>query len=349
MSTFIRITEGTYRAQSVAGSVFPLISDYKKTAAGGSFVTVDGSAVIPGTNKVRVNVEGRHSFVVVREEDYAAQQEEVVAAEAPVVEETDDEIDERIAERFEVLDLMTKATIAGDVRGLIVTGPPGVGKSFGVEMELEKTGLFDAVAGARQRYNIVKGASTGIAMYAALYKYSDPGCITVFDDCDDVLQDEQCLNLLKGALDSGAKRRLAWNTAGSSYLEKEGIPESFQFHGTVIFITNKNFETERSKKIACHLDALMSRCHYLDLTMDSMREKLIRIKQVARTGNLFSNYNFKKKDEDEVLDFMNENADDFREMSLRMCLKISDLKKIDPKGWRKLVAQTCMKRVMKKV
>ena len=349
MSTFIRIKNGTYRAQSVNDLVFPLIKDFTHTAKGSKFVTVDGSAVIPGTNKVRVNVASRKSFVMVDEAEYEAQQADAVEAETPVVEETDTEIDERIAERFDVLDLMTKATIAGDVRGLIVTGPPGVGKSFGVEMELEKTGLFDAVAGARPRYNIVKGASTGIAMYAALFKYSDPGNITVFDDCDDVLQDEQCLNLLKGALDSGKKRRLAWNTSGSTYLEKEGIPEQFQFNGTVIFITNKNFETEGSKKIRCHLDALMSRCHYLDLTMDSMREKLIRIKQVARTGNLFTGYKFDDKDEKEVLDFMYDNADDFREMSLRMALKISDLKKIEPKNWRKLVAQTCMKRVCKVV
>jgi hypothetical protein len=346
MSTFIRIIEGTYRAQSVADKVFPLVSDYKKTAAGGSFVTVYAGDVLPGTNNVRVNVEGRQSFVVVDEAEYTAQQEEVATQAAPavaLVKETDEEVDARIAERFEVLDLMTRATIAGDVRGLIVTGPPGVGKSFGVEAELEKTGLFDAVKGTRQRYNIVKGASTGIAMYAALYKYSDEGEITVFDDCDDVLQDEQCLNLLKGALDSGKKRRLAWNTAGSTFLEKEGIPESFLFNGTVIFITNKDFEVDGSKKIRCHLDALMSRCHYLDLTMGSMREKLIRIKQVARTGELFNSYKFDEKDEQEVLDFMMENAEDFREMSLRMALKISDLKTIHPEGWQTLARATCMK------
>lgn len=351
MSTFIRIIEGTYRAQSVADKVFPLVSDYKQTVAGGSFVTVFAGDVLSGTNNVRVNVEDRTSFVVVDEEEYTAQQDVVAEAAAPAVVkvETDQEIDERIAERFEVLDLMTRATIAGDVRGLIVTGPPGVGKSFGVEAELEKTGLFDAVKGTRQRYNIVKGASTGIAMYAALYKYSDEGCITVFDDCDDVLQDEQCLNLLKGALDSGKKRRLAWNTAGSTYLEKEGIPESFLFHGTVIFITNKDFENDRSKKIACHLDALMSRCHYLDLTMNSMREKLIRINQVARTGELFTGYKFDDEDEKEVLDFMMENADDFREMSLRMALKISDLKTIDREGWKTLARATCMRPQVRRV
>ena len=209
MSTFIKIIEGTYRAQSLADKVFPLVSDYKQTAAGGSFVTVDGSAVISGTNNVRVNVNGREDFVVVAEADYIAQQEGSTENAAPAREETDAEILGRIEERFDVLDLMTNASIAGDVRGLIVTGPPGVGKSFGVETQLEKAGMFDNIAGRKVRYNIVKGASTALGLYANLFNYSEPGEITVFDDCDGVLQDEVCLNLLKGALDSGKKRRLA--------------------------------------------------------------------------------------------------------------------------------------------
>ena len=345
MSTFIRITEGTYRAQSVADMVFPLVADYKQTAAGGSFVTVNASEVLAGTNNVRVNVEGRNSFVVVDEAEYTAQQEVVATSAAPVAAETDSEIDERIKERFDVLDLMTQASIAGDVRGLIVTGPPGVGKSFGVETELEKAGMFDNVAGRKVRYNIVKGASTALGLYANLYKYSDHGEITVFDDCDGVLQDEVCLNLLKGALDSGKKRRLAWNSSSSTYLEKEGIPENFLFHGTVIFITNIKFDNVRSPKIKDHLDALMSRCHYLDLTMDSMREKLIRIKQIADTGELFAGKLDNKKDEKEVMDFLYANKDDFREMSLRMAIKLADLKKIAPVGWEKLARSTCMNRV----
>lgn len=344
MSTFIRINAGTYRAQSVADLVFPLIADYKQTAKGSKFVTVDASEVIPGTNKIRVNVKSRKSFVVVTKDDYIAQQEEVVEAETPVAEETDTEIDERIAERFDVLDLMTRASIAGDVRGLIVTGPPGVGKSFGVEAELEKAGLFDMTAGKRCRYNIVKGASTALGLYANLWKYCDEGEITVFDDCDGVLQDEVCLNLLKGALDSGKKRRLAWNSSASSFLEKEGIPENFLFKGTVIFITNIKFDSVGSPKIRDHLDALMSRCHYLDLTMDSMREKLIRIEQVRRTGNLFVHKDFSDKDEEEVMTFLNENKNQFREMSIRMAIKLADLKKIDPDNWQKLARSTCMHR-----
>ena len=339
--TYIRIAQGTYRSEKMNGKVFPMVADFKETAKGSKFVTVDGSAI--GHNNIRIKVDARSSFSIVSEADYEKSKKAAKEVETPVV-ENDEEIAERIKERFEVLDLMTQSTISGDVRGMIVTGPPGVGKSYGVEAQLEKAGLFDKIAGKRAKYHVVKGASTALGLYANLYKYSDKGSVIVFDDCDGVLQDEVCLNLLKGALDSGKKRRLAWNSSSSSYLEKEGIPEDFLFEGAVIFITNIKFDNVRSAKIKDHLEALMSRCHYLDLTMDSMKEKLIRIQQVADTGNLFKDYGFGKAEQQEVMAFMHENQDKFREMSIRMCLKISDLKKISPKNWASLARSTCMKR-----
>ena len=347
MSTYIKIENGTYRNQPVNGMVFPLVKDFTKTAKS-SFVTVDGSKQF-GRETMRVTVTDINDIAISSISEYENQAvaadpiaEAVQTVLAPKVEKTDDEIKQILTERFNVLDLMTRATIAGDVRGLIVTGPPGVGKSYGVEQELEKAGLFDTVAGNRPRYHICKGASSALGLYVNLYKSSEKGNVIVFDDCDTVLQDEVCLNLLKGALDSGKKRRLSWNSSESKYLDKEGIPNDFLFNGAVIFITNVKFEHVRSKKMQDHLEALQSRCHYLDLTMDTMREKLIRIEQVAETGELFSGYDFSKNDEAEVLEFMTENKDKFREMSIRMALKISDLKKIDKDNWKQLVRTTCM-------
>ena len=61
--------------------------------------------------------------------------------ELEVAKESDAEILERLGERFEILTEMTKAVKSGDVRAMIVSGPPGVGKSFGVEEVLSKDGL----------------------------------------------------------------------------------------------------------------------------------------------------------------------------------------------------------------
>ena len=255
--------------------------------------------------------------------------------------ETDEQIIERMRERFEILDDMTQASIDGVVRGMVVTGPPGVGKSFGVEAVLEKNSLFDKLAGNKLRFEVIKGASSAIGLYKVLYQNADKNNVLVLDDCDTVLYDETSLNLLKAALDSSKKRKLSWNT-DSALLRREGIPDTFEFKGSVIFITNLKFDKVRGK-IKDHLDAIMSRCHYLDLTMDTTREKVLRCKQIVQDGML-NEYQFTKEEEAEVMDFMVDNKDKMREISLRMVTKLADLKKSMSERWKRMAECTCMVR-----
>ena len=255
--------------------------------------------------------------------------------------ETDEQIISRLRDRFEILTEMTQASIDGVVRGMVVTGPPGVGKSFGVEEVLEKNNLFDKLAGNKLRFAIEKGAASAIGLYKLLYTYSDKSNVLVLDDCDTVLYDETSLNLLKAALDSSKKRKLSWNT-DSSLLRREGIPDTFEFNGSVIFITNLKFDNVRGK-IKDHLDAIMSRCHYLDLTMDTTREKMLRCKQIVADGML-KEYQFSKEEEQEILDYIFDNKDRMREISLRMVCKVADLKKSMSAKWQAMVQATCMKR-----
>ena len=256
--------------------------------------------------------------------------------------ETDEQIIERMRERFEILDDMTQASIDGVVRGMVVTGPPGVGKSFGVEAVLEKNSLFDKLAGNKLRFEVIKGASSAIGLYKVLYQNADRNNVLVLDDCDTVLYDETSLNLLKAALDSSKKRKLSWNT-DSALLRREGIPDTFEFKGSVIFITNLKFDKVRGK-IKDHLDAIMSRCHYLDLTMDTTREKVLRCKQIVQDGML-NEYQFTQDEQDEVMNFMIDNKDKMREISLRMVTKLADLKKSMASKWKRTAEVTCMRRV----
>ena len=58
-----------------------------------------------------------------------------------------DQIDEetrikQIESRFEILNTMTASLQNGDIRAMIVTGPPGVGKSYGVVTTLEQQNLL---------------------------------------------------------------------------------------------------------------------------------------------------------------------------------------------------------------
>tara|TARA_B100000900_G_scaffold34967_1_gene26333 strand:+ start:1693 stop:2565 length:873 start_codon:yes stop_codon:yes gene_type:complete len=255
--------------------------------------------------------------------------------------ETDAQIIERTRERFQILEDMTQASIDGVVRGMVVTGPPGVGKSYGVELVLEKNNLFDKIAGKRLRFGIEKGAASAIGLYKLLYNYADKGNVLVLDDCDTVLYDETSLNLLKAALDSSKKRKISWNT-DSALLRREGIPDTFEFKGSVIFITNLKFDKVRGK-MKDHLDAIMSRCHYLDLTLDTTREKMLRCKQIVADGML-NEYGFTKVEQEEVIDFMFKNKDRMREISLRMVTKLADLKKSMSNRWMRMAECTCMVR-----
>ena len=338
MSTIL-VRNGVYRNQTVTNQTFELVKGFQ-TGRKGGFVTVKSEGYFgPEFDVVRIRVDDINDI----EYTSGMHQDNTVKFEqpAPVV-ESDEEAMARIRERFEILHEMTKASVAGDIRAMIVSGPPGVGKSFGVEQEIDKACLFDKLAGKRLRAEVVKGSATPIGLYQTLYKYSDANCVVVFDDCDSILLDDVALNLLKGALDSGKKRKISWLSESSS-LRREGIPDSFEFKGSAIFITNLKFDKMKSQKLRDHLDALQSRCHYLDLTLDTMRDKLLRIKQIAKDGVLFADYDFEPAVQNDIIEFMDANKDRLREVSLRMAIKIADLRKMSVMNWKRLAETTCMK------
>ena len=340
MST-IRILSGSYRKQAVVNTEFTLVKGFQ-TGKKGSYVTVknDGQFAI-NIPEVKVLVDNINQIEFLNGDNVI---ENTVKFAKEVVKETETEAMDRIATRFEVLDEMSRACINGDIRAMIVSGPPGVGKSYGVETQMERASMFDKLAGKKVRFQIVKGAMTALGLYSQLYKYSDSKNVLIFDDCDSVFTDDLSLNILKAALDSGKTRRICWNS-DSRLLREEGIPNTFNFNGSAIFITNLKFGNLKSKKLQDHLEALQSRCHFLDLTIDGDRDKMLRIKQVHRDadGGLFSDYDFTEEQSQIVIDFMWDNHTKLREVSLRMCLKIADLVKISPGNWKNLARTTCMK------
>src|SRR6056300_2060797 len=323
--TNITIKEGTYKIRGkdvdLAGMVFPLVEEFKIGAKGG-YVTVDGKAIqgFPDRN-IKIAVPNEHAY-------------ETAAAGAKVTkrEESDEETIERMRERFDMLEEMTKATKKGDVRAMIVSGPPGVGKSFGVEKVLGKHDLLADIAGDSKlkKYEVVKGAMSAIGLYVKLYKYADKDNVIVFDDCDSIFADELSLNILKAALDSKKTRRIHWNT-DSFKLRNEGVPDSFEFKGSAIFITNLKFDKAKGK-IKEHLMALESRCHYVDLTIDTEREKMLRIKQIVSDGMLAEHALGDEVNAD-IVDFVDVNKNRLRELSLRTVLKVADLAKAFPDNW----------------
>ena len=350
MKKYIKIDEGSYRSKDMSGRVFPILKDYQKFTSGkdGGFVTVNCSEFdgFEGLDKARINVPGISSLTIVPVGQYITHRDELTKKYKPVgekkKEESDSEAIERIAARFSILDEMADAEATSKVRAMIVSGPPGIGKSYGVEKALEKQNMFTDIAGDKRKFEMVKGAMSAIGLYKKLYEFKDAGCVCCFDDCDAILYDDLALNLLKAALDTTPRRTLHWNTE-SRVLQSEGMPNSFEFNGGVIFITNIKFDNVRSKKLQDHLAALQSRCHYLDLTIDSMKDRMLRIRQICGIGML-DKYAMPEGLQEELIQFIYDNKHKLREISLRMVLKIADLWKMAPEKWKILAETTCMRR-----
>ena len=330
----IRIKDGSYKIRGkdvdLTGMVFPMVEGFKVGAKGG-YVTVDGKSIQGFPDRaIKIMCASEASY------------EDAGKTKSSKREETDEETIERLRERFQILEDMTKACKKGDVRAMIVTGPPGVGKSFGVEKVLGAHELIATLGDRPAKYQVVKGAMSAIGLYCKLFNYADKDNVLVFDDCDSILQEDLSLNILKAALDSKSSRRIHWNT-DSFKLRNEGVPDSFEFKGSCIFITNIKFENVKSKKMRDHLAAIESRCHYIDLTIDTDREKMLRIKQITKDGML-AKHMLDDETHERIVDFIDINKKNLRELSLRTVLKVADLAKAFPNNWEAMAENTVLKR-----
>ena len=338
MSTKVYVEVGTYRGEEICNQVFDLVEGFK-TGKSGSWITVRGNGnIVPLGQKFRLKVNGANAFKIISDGAEESDNDEI--DDEPEVLETEKQVMDRIRRRFHILDEMTRAVGQGIVRGLIVSGPPGVGKSFGIEAIMDQFKLAGQILDDQGEISVSRGQASALGMYKLLYQHSTPGSVLVLDDSDSILYDELTLGLLKAALDSTKKRVLSWNTE-SRVLADERIPNTFEFEGSMIFITNIKFENARGK-IGQHLAAITSRCHYIDLTINSSRDKYLRCKQVVQDGMLAS-YNFSHEDEQELMDYIESNKERLREISLRMIKKIADLRKMSRDEWREYVEATCMK------
>ncbi len=249
--------------------------------------------------------------------------------------ETDMDIWNKLDKRFRVLETLTNHCIKGSARSLIVHGPAGLGKSYTVEKALE---AWDP---SMKYHTIMKGGATKIGLLKTLYQFRNKKNVIVFDDCDSVLLDLDCVSLLKAACDTTETRRISYLSNDKIPAEGETgtIPSTWTFEGTIIFITNTDFENT-AKKLQDHTSAMISRSHYISLGMKTRRDYIIRIKQVVSQG-LFTNIGLGQSEIKDVMDYIDTHQEVLRELSLRMALKLGGLRKDSPDIWRDLADVTC--------
>lgn len=223
-----------------------------------------------------------------------------------------------INKRFKYVDKICKMVINGITPSLVITGEGALGKTYTVKKALNKD-LFE------EEYNYVKGYSTARGLYNTLYDNKDT--ITIFDDCDSVLEDKVALNILKAALDSYDERVITWN---ARMAKNDVYPKSFKFTGSIIFISNK----DRKK-----LDkALLSRGYIVDLSMTN-EEKILRMKHIIK--DVLPKYKMKYKKD--ALDFIIENKDNLKDLNIRTLINVSKIRKANSKkDWKDLALYTML-------
>lgn len=263
---------------------------------------------------------------------------DIVAYYEPIQIETDTEISQRISDRFEILEDLAIGSTSGEIRSLIVSGPAGLGKSYTIEKTLNQ---WDPNG---TNYTIIKGYVRATGLYKTLFAHSAPGQVVVFDDADTIFFDDTSLNMLKAVCDSTENRTVSYLAESQLFDDgtAERLPKSFEFHGTIIFITNYDFDAmiEKGHKLAPHLLAMMSRSHYIDLSMKTKRDYMVRIHQVISKG-LLDNVGLTHVAQQEVVSFIDANKDTLRELSIRVALKVASIRKLKEQKWEKIAKITC--------
>ena len=246
------------------------------------------------------------------------------------VQRTDAEVLRDLQDRFGMLDKLTKASLGANIRSLVVTGAPGVGKTYTVEQVLENT--------PNAKFEIVKGGLSAVNLYKLGWRNRKAGNVVVLDDADGIFLDEDALNILKALCDSSPIRRVSWLKESAS-LKEEDIPTSYDFHGSFIFISNLDFQKYvdmGGNKYVAHFEALMSRSLYLDLRLFDRQAISLWINHIATAGKMFAKEEVSDELGTEILDWVADHRDDLRELSLRTTVKLIQLAKGNPTEWPRM-------------
>lgn len=255
---------------------------------------------------------------------------------------------ERIGKRFNVAEQLTYSMIDGKIRSMIISGAAGVGKSYTIEKILNES---------HADVDFISGTVSAGGMYSVLYKKRNGGII-VIDDADSAFGDEDSMNILKKSLDSSDTRVLSWKKKSNfvydeDLLDEKGIekaknegkiPNTFEFNGSVIFITNIDFakEADKGNKMSEHFKALMSRSMYIDLTMNTAYDRIVRMKQIFLDGGMYQKENMSFEAAVEVMEFVEHHQNRFRDLSLRLMKHVCEAYHVGD-SWKDVIEVTKMK------
>jgi hypothetical protein len=197
--------------------------------------------------------------------------------------ETDEQITSRWNKKLTSYEKMVQAVIDQKLRALSAFGNGGFGKTYIAMTALQRKYAEHEHSGLDVHWKWIKGGVSAIGLYRALFEMKD-GRTLLIDDSDAVFGDKDIIGLLKSALDTTERRLISWEKEiRATDKDGEQLPRNFVFNGQAIFLSNIPIHDviEKGTSISCHLEALRSRCHTIDMTVRTEREKLVVIRSRA--------------------------------------------------------------------
>ena len=256
----------------------------------------------------------------------------VKPVDSPAVAQNDSTLNDKVKyleETMEDIYQISRRVGAGAFNSLFISGRAGTGKTYNVERALKDEGLIED-----QDYVLVSGAASVIMMYKKFYQYRT-GTL-VFDDCDAVFRDENGRNLMKAALDTKKVRKISYLKKTKAVydprdvdpeeefnlLEAGIVPNTFEFSGRVIFISNL------PKDKADPDGAIRSRSILVDVNpddstlMERMKKLLPHLEPV----------DMPMEEKEEIYEFMKQAKD----VSMRTFVKAAGFKMAGLPNWKRM-------------
>jgi hypothetical protein len=245
----------------------------------------------------------------------------------PEDEMTDEELLNDINERFATMSDFVDFAIDGLFKSVLVTGPGGIGKTYPIEQTLRAYQEMNPGASVV----CISGAVSAVGLVEALWNTQAPGDVLLIDDADGGFANVDFLNVLKAATDSKGTRVVSWMKQNKKLQEAlgEDFDGRFEYHGSVIVISNANMKAKAEKGNG-HIDAILSRAMHIDLGINSSRSLALRvnymINEAEMLSQLFAKHGLIGEDYDEgkaaISAFITENRENFRSLTLREADKI---------------------------
>lgn len=322
----------TLHAQYPARAMQPIIPSL-------AILTVDGVDTIVGRantlSQLRSMKPAIYKLAKIKPQDVPAREDTNARRDWQELPALDGEFDVgpafTVKRRFELMAIAADMVLDGALPSIIIVGQGGLGKSYQTMAKIAEAGYnrvnFETtspVIGGLDSEDVVyvTGAASPMGLYKVLANHRHQ--TIVFDDCDAVFKDPDCINMLKNVLDSNDTRRVSWAT---TTLEKEGWETTIEFTGQVIYISNRNMSDIPQP--------LQSRSLMIDLTL-SEREIFDRMREIAEAGS----FGIEGDEIDEVLDCLYKHRRHLKELSLRTLKKAAAFYRNKPDHWRDLVAFT---------